>query len=134
MTGRPKAARAFVVLAWLAVAGVAVQVYLAGYALLADPAAWAWHRGFVHAVELVPIAMVLIAWLGKGPLFLLWLSLALFGLIWLQYVLINVPVGVVQALHPVNALAIVVVAFLAARAGTGRWLRGEGVLDRPGRA
>lgn len=107
--------RAFLVLAWLAVAAVVVQVFLAGYALLVDPSAWAWHTSFVHAVESLPFLMALLAWLGKGPRRLLALSLALVGLIWIQYLFVQSPVGFVRALHPTNALAIFAVALLAAR-------------------
>lgn len=41
---------AFRVLAWALVASVAVQVTLAGVAVMSDPAWWSWHRTFVHAL------------------------------------------------------------------------------------
>lgn len=102
-------------IAWLMLAAVAAQVFLAGYAVTADPAAWLWHIRFVHFLETPPLVLAGIAGFGKGPRLLLWLPLVVFGLIWLQYLLINVPSGIVNALHPTNAIAIAILAWTAAR-------------------
>lgn len=98
--------RTYHAVAWLFLAAIVIQVFLAGYAVTADPASWAWHRAFVHVVEVFPLVLAGIAGFSKAPRRFLWFSLAAFALIWLQYLLIHMPVGVARALHPTNAIAI----------------------------
>lgn len=99
------------VLAWGLLACIAIQVFLAGIAVFNGPANWGMHTGFVHLFELLPLAMIPLAFLGQLPRGLRWHPLAVFFLIGLQYALIyGFPdvfgIPAVAALHPVNALLI----------------------------
>ncbi|CCF82287.1 DUF6220 domain-containing protein [Nitrolancea hollandica] len=98
-------------LAWVLLACIAIQVFLAGLAVVNGPANWGMHTGFVHLFELLPLAMIPLAFLGQLPNRLRWHQLVVFLLIGLQYALIYgfpglVGISAVAALHPVNALLI----------------------------
>lgn len=113
---RTSPGRIYNFVAWLMLAAVAVQVFLAGYAVTTHPAAWAWHTGFVHFLELLPLVLAGIAGFSRAPRRLLWIPLAVFALIWLQYLLIHMPAGFARALHPTNSIAIAILAWTAAKA------------------
>jgi hypothetical protein len=98
--------RGFTVLAWLFAACVAIQVFFAGLAIFAGPNWWTSHTTFVHLIELLPLLMLVAAFVGKLPPRLRWLSLAAFVMIGLQYATIALGVPELTALHPVNALLI----------------------------
>lgn len=93
------------VLAWVLLACIAIQVFLAGMAVFGGPANWGMHTGFVHLFELVPLIMIPLAFLGRLPRGLRWHPLVVFFLIGLQYALAQAGTTV-AALHPVNALLI----------------------------
>ncbi len=99
------ARRGFLVLAWVFAGCVAVQVFFAGMATFIDSARWAWHRGFIHAFEFLPLVMLPAAFLARAPAAMRWLTGVLFALIWMQYFTANIG-GIMAAFHPVNALVI----------------------------
>jgi membrane-bound metal-dependent hydrolase YbcI (DUF457 family) len=99
---RARAAHEFV--AWVFLVGIGAQVFLAGLGIFAGPGWWAQHRGFVHALEVLPILLLLLAWIGQMPRSLKILSVAPFGLIALQYATIEMRIPVLAAFHPVNAI------------------------------
>lgn len=111
-------------MAFLALAGafalcVAVQIFLAGLAVFADPRYWARHAGFVHIFELLPLVMGIVAFIGRLPRPLAWQSLALYGLIVLMYFTANIrgAAPAVAALHPVLATVLLGIALrIAGRA------------------
>lgn len=95
---------------------VLVQVYVAGMAVFVDPANWSLHAGFVHAFEpLLPVMLVL-AFLGRLPRRLKLAPVGLFVLVSVQYATASAFGSMVAAVHPVNAVAIFLLALLA----TGR--------------
>ena len=95
--------------------GVLVQVYLAGMAVFVDPANWSLHRGFVHVVELLLLPTFVFAFLGSFPRSLKLAPVGLFLLVGLQYATASAFGSAVAAFHPVNAVAIFLVAIIATR-------------------
>ena len=85
------------------VACVLVQVFFAGMG--AFGADWAWHLTFAHFLELPPLLMMPLAFVGRLPWGLRLLPLGLVVLIGVQYAIADVTVPT-AALHPVNALLI----------------------------
>jgi hypothetical protein len=98
---------AYTVTAWLFVASVAAQVFLAGMATFVDPVNWAQHKSFVHVFEGLPLLMLGLGFAGR---MLRWQPVVLFLLIAAQYATVeigrNADMRIVGALHPVNALLI----------------------------
>ena len=99
---------AYAALAWVFVLCVGYQVFLAGMAVFVDAINWVRHVSFVHYFELIPVVMLIVAFVGKMPkgqgLYLR--PTLLFVLVGLQYALAGSGRGVLAALHPVNALLI----------------------------
>ncbi|MGE3594684.1 MAG: DUF6220 domain-containing protein [Dehalococcoidia bacterium] len=122
MPGR-RAHFAYQVLAWVLAGCVTVQVFFAGMAIFVNPERWSWHTSFVHAFELLPMIMLVLAFVGRLPARIRWLTAAMWVLIMLQYPLVAMRPGWGAALHPVNGLAIfwlsITLAQLAGHAGRG---------------
>ncbi|MES2153507.1 MAG: DUF6220 domain-containing protein [bacterium] len=98
-------------LAFILLACVLVQVYLAGRGLLVAGQTMAAHTTFVHVFELLPLAMIPCAAVGRLGHFAIWGSVAMQVLIEVQYPLIKAT-NWVRAIHPVNALLIFGLALL----------------------
>ncbi|WP_179281281.1 DUF6220 domain-containing protein [Paenibacillus sp. XY044] len=96
----------FMTLAWLFTISVALQVLLAGLALFVSPDNWPIHENFPRYFSLLPLIMVVLAWIGRLPGKLIRRSLGLLGMtigIILTAVLSS-RIGVLSALHPVIAI------------------------------
>jgi hypothetical protein len=112
------AARAiFLGASWLLVAGLIVQVFLAGLGVFDSPATFATHRNLGYTLELLPLVMVvagLAAGVGRR---LCGLSALIFGLFLVQSILVAVRADapVIAALHPVNGFLIVLLSIVVAR-------------------
>jgi hypothetical protein len=102
----------YALLASVFVAGVVAQVFFAGMG--AFGADWSWHASFVHLLELLPLLMVPVAFVGRLPWGLRLMPLGLLILIGAQYAFANSAVPA-AALHPVNALLIFLVGLFVAR-------------------
>ncbi len=102
----------YAVLSSALVACVVVQVFFAGVG--AFGADWDWHLGFVHFLELLPLLMIPVAFVGRLSWELRLLPFGLLVLIGAQYALANVAAPA-AALHPVNALLIFWVSLLVTR-------------------
>jgi len=91
---------------------VAVQFFLAGLGAFGAEPTYDSHRvlGFVLAVG--SLALLVVAIVGRLPRLFLLLTLVLVGLNALQIVLASVDVEEIAALHPVNALGIIFVAYI----------------------
>ena len=112
---------AFAVVAWLFVAAVVWQVFLAGIGLFVPGSdSFAGHRGFGWLLHLAPLLVLLFAW-GEhpGPP-TMWLSGLLLLLVGIQpfLPLMRNDMPFAAALHPVNALAIFAVGLVIARRAT----------------
>jgi Family of unknown function (DUF6220) len=94
------------------VVAVLTQVFFAGMG--AFGADWSWHLTFVHLLESLPLLLIPVAFVGRLPWSLRLLPLALLFLIGAQYAFANVAVPA-AALHPVNALLILLIGLFMAR-------------------
>ncbi|WP_372634270.1 DUF6220 domain-containing protein [Cohnella sp.] len=103
----------FRVLAWALVACIVAQTFIAGMALFQDSSHWKTHVVFVHLFEFIPLLMIVFSFAGGLPIRTRWLSLTLFGLIFIQYMTANLPAA--GAMHPVIALALIVLSLHVAR-------------------
>ncbi|GAA0342238.1 hypothetical protein GCM10008967_35770 [Bacillus carboniphilus] len=102
------AERIFGILAGAFVLCLLIQVFIAGLAIFVDPAKWHVHKVFIHLFEIIPVAMVIIAFVGKMPRWAIGQSAALVGFIFLMYFSANItPVWPwAAAAHPVLALVL----------------------------
>jgi hypothetical protein len=112
----------FNVLAWIFVACVAFQIYLAGVGVFStgnfDP-----HRGFA-IFGLLTIVMFVVALAARAPGWVIGGSALLFGLFFLQsiFVAMRESAPSVAALHPLNGFLIGLVSVVIAWRTRG-WLR-----------
>lgn len=91
---------------------ILVQVFFAGMG--AFGADWSYHVTFGHLLEPLPMLMIPVAFLGRLSWRLRLLPLALIVLIGAQYALAGAAVPT-AALHPVNALLILLIGLFMAR-------------------
>lgn len=108
---------AYLVVAWLFVAAVIVQVFLAGLGVFAGAANWRTHVRFGWGIAWLPLILILLALVGRLPGAVgRWLAL-LFVVYAVQTMLpgFRRDTPVVAALHPVNALAVFGIALIHAR-------------------
>jgi hypothetical protein len=111
------ARRAHLVVAWLFVAGVVVQVFLAGLGVFDDPSTFITHASWGYMLEILPILMLVLALIGRLGRRQVLFAIGLFGMFILQsvFVALRVDQPMVAALHPVNGFAILLVGIVAAR-------------------
>ena len=114
---RSVARPAHLVVAWLLVAGLVVQIFLAGLGVFRDAASFETHKNFGYTLELLPLVLLvlgLIAGLGRRAALL---AAAIFGLFLLQsvFVALRTDMPDVAALHPVNGFLITFLAIVLAR-------------------
>jgi mercuric ion transport protein len=114
---RSVARSAHLVVAWLLVAGLATQIFLAGLGVFRGPENFATHRDFGYTLELLPLVLLVlgaIAGLGRR---MAALAAGIFGLFLLQSVFVNLRESApeVAALHPVNGFLITLLAIILAR-------------------
>ncbi|MFC6763824.1 DUF6220 domain-containing protein [Natrinema soli] len=124
---RPWGRYGYCTLAGLFAACVLVQTYIAGMAIFVDPANWGLHRTFIHLFEIVPILMVLVAFLGRLSWPLRLFPIGLFALISVQYATAHAFGSMATAIHPVVA---VVIFWLAVVATKRSWPRSDGAVSR----
>lgn len=106
----------FAVLAWLFLAGVVVQVLLAGMGLF-ELTDWTTHAGFGWGLSLVPVLLVVLAATARvdADTGLLTIFLAISAFFQPELAAARHTSPVVAAFHPVNALILFVLAWLVAR-------------------
>ena len=104
---RAWARRGFPWLAWLYVASLLIQVFLAGLAVFVDPATFAVHVDFGRiVVGLLSLFLPIVAWLGRLPLVRLAAGVLLFYLFQTSLPEVRASYPVVAALHPMFALVL----------------------------
>ena len=104
--------------AWLLVGSIIVQVWLAGAAIpqLGGTGSFSTHRDVGYLIGVIALALVLTALpAGLGRRRILH-SLGILGLYIVQSSLPYIGVNAIEALHPVNAAVMFVVALVYARA------------------
>ncbi len=126
---------AFAGVAWLFLACVVVQVFLAGLGIFAGPENFALHRDFGYLFGYLTLALLVLALVGRLGRRWIGLSALLVVLFALQsvFVALRSAAPAAAALHPVNALAIFYVAQLVAR-GSRALLVSPAAASRPERA
>ena len=109
--------RAHLVVAWAFVAGVVLQVFLAGLGVFDDPATFSVHATWGYTLEILPLVLLALAALGRLGRRQLVFPVALFGMFMLQSILValRADLPMVAALHPVNGFAILFVGIVLAR-------------------
>ena len=111
---------AYLILALLLVAGVAVQIFFAGMGVFAGSSNFATHRDFGYLLELLPVLLVVSAAVGRLGRRRMVLPAVIFALFILQSILIlpRESLPPIAALHPVNGFLI---AFLAVGVARDAW-------------
>ena len=117
---RSIARNAYVVVAWLFVAGLVAQVFLAGLGVFDSPASFVTHRDVGYSLTVVPIVLLvlgLLGGLGRRPAIL---AVVVFGQFILQSVFVAMrdSAPAVAALHPLNGFLILLLALVMARDAT----------------
>lgn len=107
-------------LVWLYVAGIVVQVFLAGMGLFAVPRDFAPHVGLGWLLHLVPVLLLIAAAVARVGSRLIWWNMALLVVQFVQPILAlsRSDAPVVAAFHPVLAL---VIFWLAVTIGLKAW-------------
>jgi hypothetical protein len=108
------------VLIWLYVAGILVQVFLAGMGLFGGARDFQPHVGLGWILHLVPVLLLIVAAVARVGRQLLWWTTALLVVQFVQPILalLRNDVPLVAAFHPVLAL---VVFWLAITVGVKAW-------------
>ena len=118
----------YMVFAWLFVAGVAAQVFFAGMTVVANQWSWDNHTGLGHMLALPLLVMLVTAYPGRlpgGMKRLTWLLFAVYVLQADVLIFLRDSAPVLSALHPVMALADIVLAVALARQATAVVRAGE---------
>jgi mercuric ion transport protein len=127
---------------WLFAACSVVQVFLAGLGVFVGPDRFALHRDFGYTFGLLLLVVIVAAVVGRLGRRQIGYAAALMVLFTLQSVLIAVRATApeVAALHPVNGVLIIGVAFVSGREAWAAWRtrRGQpsasagGAVEEPG--
>ena len=102
--------------AWIYVGALFVQVLLAGLGLFATGDAFATHRDIGWIIHLIPVPIVILAALGRAPRNIILLSIVLFGVAFIQPILVTFrrDIPLLAAFHPPLALVIFAMASVLA--------------------
>ena len=109
------ARNAIAIVAWGFVAAVLVQVYLAGIGVFRQD--WELHRNFGHLLEIVSIVLLILLIVVRGSRLQIGLAALLIVLVVGQNIFIGLRTSnpELAALHPVNAVVILVASIVLAR-------------------
>ena len=108
----------YLIVAWLFPVAILIQVLLVGLSLFTGQAYWSTHRDVGHSLAVLPLLLVILAYLGRLPRsekLLIWL---LFGVYLVQaevFAAIRADVPLLAAFHPVLALVLFALALIIAR-------------------
>ncbi|MHB1133979.1 MAG: DUF6220 domain-containing protein [Chloroflexota bacterium] len=108
---------AYLVIAWLGVLGILLQVFLVGLSLLGGQPSWDAHIGLGHSYLLLPLLMVILAYVGRLPRpdkRLTWLFFGVYIFLAEIFAIIRGAVPILAALHPVLALVLFALSTLLA--------------------
>lgn len=105
----------YLILAGLFTASVLLQTYIAGMAVFVDSANWTLHTTFVHVFEPLLLVLFVVGFVGELPRLLKAVPVGLFVLLMVQYATASMAGSLVAAIHPVNAVVIILLALLAVK-------------------
>ena len=103
--------------AWLFPVALLIQVFLVGLSLFTGQAYWSTHRDVGHALAVLPLLLVMLAYLGRLPRsekLLIWLQLGVYLVQAEVFAAIRDAVPLLAAFHPVLALVLFALAILIA--------------------
>jgi hypothetical protein len=114
---RPIARNLHAAIAWLLVAVLVIQVWLAGRGVFESPGVFATHRDVGYAIGIFPIVLLVLGVLGGMGRRVAIMAAVIFGLAILQsvFVVMRTSSPAIAALHPVNGFLILLVAIVLAR-------------------
>ena len=106
--------RLFLAVTWLFVAGLVVQIYLAGMGVFGGD--FANHRGFGYTVSLLPLLMFVLGLIGRVGRLDIGLSALLFvqGILQSVFVAMRDSSTAIAALHPVNGVTMLIIGIYLA--------------------
>jgi hypothetical protein len=107
----------YAALAWLFVAGLVVQVFLAGRGVFESPVEFETHRTWGFLLELFPIVLLIVGLVAGVGRRLAVFAIVAFVLFILQsvFVALRESSPILAALHPVNGFLILLIAIEMAR-------------------
>ena len=105
------------IVAWLFVLCIFIQIFLAGLGVFDDPNAFITHREFGYTFGWLTLVLLVLAAIGRTGRRLIGLAALTLVLFALQSVLVALRTDYpsVAALHPVNGVALLLVAIVIAR-------------------
>ena len=108
-------------IAWLLVAVLVIQVWLAGRGVFESPTVFDTHRDVGYMISLFPIVLLVLGFLGAMGRRVAIMAAVIFGLVILQsvFVVMRTSSPAIAALHPVNGFLILLVAVMLARESWG---------------
>lgn len=114
---RPIARNLHAAIAWLLVAVLVIQVWLAGRGVFESPTVFITHRDFGYMISIFPIVLLVLGFLGGLGRRAAMMAAGIFGLVILQsvFVVMKTSSPAIAALHPVNGFLILLVALVLAR-------------------
>jgi hypothetical protein len=114
----------FIASAWLLVAGLVIQVFLAGLGVFDSPERFELHASFGFTLMALPLIILLSALAGAVGRRFVGLAGLMFGLFFLQSILVSLrgQAPAIAALHPLNGFFILFVSIVVAR-GSLAWRR-----------
>jgi membrane-bound metal-dependent hydrolase YbcI (DUF457 family) len=108
----------YVIVAWLFPVAILIQVFLVGLSLFTGQAYWSTHRDVGHSLAVLPLLLVILAYLGRLPSAekrLIWLQLGVYLVQAEVFAAIRADVPLLAAFHPVLALVLFALALIIAR-------------------
>jgi hypothetical protein len=108
-------------IAWLLVAVLVFQVWLAGRGVFESPAVFVTHRDVGYAISFGPLVLLVLGFLGGMGRRVAIMAAVILGLVILQsvFVALRSSSPAIAALHPVNGFLILLVAVMLARESWG---------------
>jgi uncharacterized protein DUF6220 len=109
--------RAHLLVAWALVAGLVIQVFLAGLGVFENPSAFGTHAGWGFLLGLVILVLLVLAAISGVARRQVLYALALLGMFIVQSILASMrsSAPTLAALHPLNGFAILFVSIAMAR-------------------
>jgi len=107
----------YLIVAWLFPVAILVQVFLVGLSLFTTQPYWDMHTSLGHSIIGLPLLMVILAYPGRLPSSIKWLTWLAVGLTLIQtevFAMIRTAVPTLAALHPVLALVLFALALTIA--------------------
>jgi hypothetical protein len=114
---RPIARNLHAVIAWLLVAALVFQVWLAGRGVFESPTVFITHRDVGYTLSFFPLVLLVLGFLGGMGRRVAIMAAVILGLVILQsvFVAFRTSSPAIAALHPVNGFLILLVAVVLAR-------------------